>query len=59
MKKDEPAPLPDERYVLVCAGLQCQPFAPGQDTDTGPTWFWNERWDIELYPTLAAPLHIY
>ena len=25
----EPAPLPDERYVLVCAGLQCQPFAPG------------------------------
>ena len=26
---DEPAPLPDERYVLVCAGLQCQPFAPG------------------------------
>jgi site-specific DNA-cytosine methylase len=25
----EPAPLPDEHYVLVCAGLQCQPFAPG------------------------------
>ena len=25
----EPAPLPDEHYVLVCAGLQCQPLAPG------------------------------
>ena len=25
----EPAPLPAEHYVLVCAGLQYQPFAPG------------------------------
>ena len=46
---DEPAPLPDERYVLVCAGLQCQPFAPGGSRLAG-----NDPRAVDVTDTIPA-----